>query len=135
MTNLQSQGCGRGYDVIMLALHGFDAYGLEISATGVSTAKKYAASEMQRPQEYNFGLGWTGPVTPGNASFVEGNFFKPGWERQISANGDIKFDLVYDYTVTASQKSLLGNNCQDETDEGSSSVLCTRKCVRSGQRA
>ncbi|QRD81434.1 hypothetical protein F9C07_2054151 [Aspergillus flavus] len=37
-------------------------------------------------------------VTPGNASFVEGDFFKPGWERQISANGDIKFDLVYDYT-------------------------------------
>ena len=104
MTHLQYQGCGRGYDVIMLALHGFDAYGLEISATGVSTAKKYAASEMQRPQEYNFGLGWTGPVTPGNASFVEGDFFKPGWERQISANGDIKFDLVYDYTVTASQK-------------------------------
>ncbi|KAK6837537.1 hypothetical protein RU639_001422 [Aspergillus parasiticus] len=91
-------GCGRGYDVIMLALHGFDAYGLEISATGVSTAKKYAASEMQRPQEYNFGLGWTGPVTPGNASFVEGDFFKPGWERQISANEDIRFDLVYDYT-------------------------------------
>ncbi|KAB8212057.1 hypothetical protein BDV34DRAFT_208535 [Aspergillus parasiticus] len=47
---------------------------------------------------YNFGLGWTGPVTPGNASFVEGDFFKPGWERQISANEDIKFDLVYDYT-------------------------------------
>ncbi|KAE8338033.1 hypothetical protein BDV24DRAFT_177144 [Aspergillus arachidicola] len=47
---------------------------------------------------YNFGLGCMGSVTPGNASFVEGDFFKPGWERQISANEDIKFDLVYDYT-------------------------------------
>ncbi|KAE8359570.1 hypothetical protein BDV27DRAFT_149480 [Aspergillus caelatus] len=37
-------------------------------------------------------------VPPGNASFVQGDFFKPDWERQISASGDIKFDLVYDYT-------------------------------------
>ncbi|KAH8432480.1 uncharacterized protein LDX57_010117 [Aspergillus melleus] len=70
-------GCGKGYDVVMLALHGFDVYGLDVSATGVSTAKEYARGELANPQGYNFG---------------SGDFFKSDWE------DGMKFDLIYDYT-------------------------------------
>ncbi|KIW96623.1 uncharacterized protein Z519_02014 [Cladophialophora bantiana CBS 173.52] len=31
-----AQGCGRGYDVVMLALHGLDAFGLEVYQTAVT---------------------------------------------------------------------------------------------------
>jgi len=41
-----AQGCGRGYDVVALALHGYDAYGLEISSTAVSAAEGYASSVL-----------------------------------------------------------------------------------------
>ncbi|CAH0040735.1 unnamed protein product [Clonostachys rhizophaga] len=33
-------GCGKGYDVVALALHGFDTYGLEISGKGAATARQ-----------------------------------------------------------------------------------------------
>ncbi|KAE8356032.1 hypothetical protein BDV28DRAFT_154911 [Aspergillus coremiiformis] len=37
-------------------------------------------------------------ATPGRVSFVEGDFFKLDWERQVSAEGGVQFYLVYDYT-------------------------------------
>lgn len=91
MTN--KQGCGRGYDVAMLALHGFDAWGLEISSTAVATAEKYASSEVQSPGEHNFGSAEYRKPQAGEAKLVEGDFFKSGWE-----DGQ-KFDVIYDYTV------------------------------------
>ncbi|PYI03171.1 S-adenosyl-L-methionine-dependent methyltransferase [Aspergillus sclerotiicarbonarius CBS 121057] len=91
-------GCGKGYDPVMLALHGFDVYGLDISATGVSEARGYAASELQRPQGYNFSSGNSEcPADVGSVNFIKGNVFGSEWERQ-ALNGDEKFDLVYDYT-------------------------------------
>lgn len=33
-------GCGKGYDVLLLAAHGYDAYGLEISGTALTEARK-----------------------------------------------------------------------------------------------
>lgn len=87
------QGCGKGYDVVMLALHGFDAIGLEISQKGVSVAEEYACRELQMTQEYNFGPAWTGKYGRGSVSFIHGDFFQPG-----SAT-EKKFDVIYDYTV------------------------------------
>lgn len=92
------QGCGKGYDPVMLALHGFDVYGLDISATGVSEARKYAASEMQSPQGYNFSSGTATTADIGNVKFVAGDFFSSEWESETLRDGE-KFDLVYDYTV------------------------------------
>ncbi|KAI9869994.1 MAG: hypothetical protein M1830_004858, partial [Pleopsidium flavum] len=43
----RSKGCGRGYDVLALALHGFDAYGLEISPTAVSPAEEYVSDVLE----------------------------------------------------------------------------------------
>lgn len=45
-----AQGCGRGYDVVMLALHGFDVIGLELSPKGAEVARAYAESELSDPQ-------------------------------------------------------------------------------------
>ncbi|KAE8389089.1 thiol methyltransferase [Aspergillus alliaceus] len=91
-------GCGRGYDVVMLALHGFDAYGVEISATGVATAQSYASEELQKPQAYNFGKQRSGSASPGNVTFIEGDFFKTDWELNALKGGEALFDIIYDYT-------------------------------------
>ncbi|PLN85831.1 S-adenosyl-L-methionine-dependent methyltransferase [Aspergillus taichungensis] len=83
----------------MLALHGFDAYGVEISATAVAEARKYAAAEMSRPQEYNFGQALSQTRDAGSATFVVGDFFETGWKRgEEVLDAEIEFDLVYDYT-------------------------------------
>ncbi|KAI9928457.1 hypothetical protein MW887_002502 [Aspergillus wentii] len=84
-------GCGKGYDVVMLALHGFDVYGLEVSETGVSVAKEYARNELIHPQEYNFGSS-AQRQDRGEVVFIQGDFFKSDWD------AGIKFDLIYDYT-------------------------------------
>ncbi|KAL3265158.1 hypothetical protein ABHI18_000063 [Aspergillus niger] len=91
-------GCGRGYDVVMLALHGFDAYGVEISATGVAAAQTYASKELQRPQAYNFGEQESDSANPGNVTFLEGDFFKTDWEPNNLKGGGGLFDIIYDYT-------------------------------------
>ncbi|KAL4767539.1 S-adenosyl-L-methionine-dependent methyltransferase [Aspergillus nidulans var. acristatus] len=82
----------------MLALHGFDVYGLDVSARGVTLAREYAEAELARPQAYNFGSDWASTERKGQAkgrgkvTFIEGDFFQSGWEARI------KFDLIYDYT-------------------------------------
>lgn len=99
----RSKGCGRGYDVVMLALHGFDAYGLEISSGAVAVAEAYAASELSQPSAYNFCDSASNTrETPGHVSFLRGDFFQKDWEANVPLESGMKFDLVYDYTVTLS---------------------------------
>lgn len=97
-----AQGCGRGYDVITLALHGFDAYGLEISETAVSEAGEFAEKELTSPQECNFGKAWKENPSvfqpgKGKAQFVEGDFFDAAWLEGLDVE---QFDVIYDYTVS-----------------------------------
>jgi len=85
----------------MLALHGLDAYGLEISPIGAQTADSYTRAQMKEPLSYNFGSAEyekSHPV-PGQVEIVEGDFFASDWlsQRDIDA-----FDIVYDYTVCSS---------------------------------
>ncbi|KAH7119371.1 S-adenosyl-L-methionine-dependent methyltransferase [Dactylonectria estremocensis] len=88
-------GCGKGYDVVALALHGFDAYGLEVSDKGAVTARQYAASELAEPSEYNYHDLDTWPTgDAGGVTIVAGDFFQKGWE----PHGLKGFDLIYDYT-------------------------------------
>ncbi|KAF2752072.1 S-adenosyl-L-methionine-dependent methyltransferase [Sporormia fimetaria CBS 119925] len=91
-------GCGRGYDPVMLALHGFDAWGLEISETAVETAQGYAAGQLKEPSSDNFPKvdGWSRPEA-GSVAFVQGDFFKRDWEKAIPGD-DKRFDVIYDYT-------------------------------------
>lgn len=114
INTIKRQGCGKGYDVVMLALHGFDVWGLDISETGVQVAREYAKAELANPQAYNFGKHWGGneneTTTPGKVTFIAGDFFDRAWEAGIpqdesesesgSESGLIQFDLIYDYTVS-----------------------------------
>lgn len=110
-------GCGRGVDVLLLASFGFDAYGLEYSATAVEACKKEESENHSwyRVRDHSAGQG--------KVTFVQGDFFDDGWLQKIGVplNG---FDIIYDYTVrTASLFSTL-IFCLDSTywsrDYGSS---------------
>ncbi|CEJ55414.1 hypothetical protein PMG11_01675 [Penicillium brasilianum] len=91
-------GCGRGYDVVMLALHGFDAYGLEISDTAVKEAEKYSSTELAKPSSYHFGTEQRPSSTPGSVTFFQGDFFTSQWDFKGGIDVNTKFDVVYDYT-------------------------------------
>ncbi|KAK2591341.1 hypothetical protein QQS21_010966 [Conoideocrella luteorostrata] len=91
-------GCGRGYDVAMLALHGFDVYGLEVSAKGAEVARHHATKELEHPQGYNIGdESWSG-TQPGAVKIIAGDFFARDWERTLAEDEWEGFDLIYDYT-------------------------------------
>ncbi|KAL3439601.1 S-adenosyl-L-methionine-dependent methyltransferase, partial [Aspergillus tetrazonus] len=101
-------GCGRGYDVITFALHGFDACGLEVSTTAVSEARAFAKKELCSPQSRNFGDKFDRErarhIGVGKTQFLQGDFFTDTWIENETAGLDQgktengKFDLVYDYT-------------------------------------
>lgn len=87
-------GCGTGYDVTMLALHGFDAYGLDVSEKGIEAAKQYSTKELANPQDYNFKHDNDRPkVSNPTTSFFVGNYFNDDWNLE-----NLKFDMIYDYT-------------------------------------
>ncbi|KAL2145869.1 hypothetical protein VTI28DRAFT_5951 [Corynascus sepedonium] len=97
-------GCGKGYDVVMLALHGYDAYGLEVSQKGVVTARVHAAGQLAAPSKDNFSSASQGGQYPvserGRVKFVVGDFFARDWESDCCSDdqGFAGFDLIYDYT-------------------------------------
>ncbi|KAK4225843.1 S-adenosyl-L-methionine-dependent methyltransferase [Podospora fimiseda] len=92
-------GCGKGYDVVMLALHGFDVWGLEVSAKGVKTAREYAEMELERISEYNFGEGKGYLGGRGSVKIVQGNFFGKEWEKEVFGEEEERgFEVIYDYT-------------------------------------
>lgn len=85
-------GCGKGYDVLLLASFGYDAFGLEVSESAV---KRCYEEQRDHGHEY--------PVKDedagaGTATFVVGDFFATDWMKAIA--GDGKVDLIYDYTVS-----------------------------------
>ncbi|OWT37741.1 hypothetical protein J008_00561 [Cryptococcus neoformans] len=68
-------GCGRGYDVHLLASTGLDAIGLDIAPTGVEAAKRWIGSQ---------------PSTSGKTDVLVQDFF--------AYDPPNKFDVIYDYT-------------------------------------
>lgn len=88
-------GCGRGYDVLLLASFGYDAYGLEISETAVRRAKEEQEKHSDRYPTRDETIG------AGTAYFFQGDFFDP--ETWVSSIGRAEvsegFDVIYDYTV------------------------------------
>ncbi|KUJ11960.1 S-adenosyl-L-methionine-dependent methyltransferase [Mollisia scopiformis] len=84
-------GCGRGYDVLLLAAHGYDAYGLEISEKALEEAKK-VEKEKGGDKIYSTKPG----VERGTVTWLSGDFFHDGFLKDVEGEG--KFDLIYDYT-------------------------------------
>lgn len=66
-------GCGRGVDVLLLASFGYDAYGLECSATAVDACKK---EEKENHSPYRVR---DEKVGKGKIIFVQGDFFDDTW--------------------------------------------------------
>ena len=84
-------GCGRGYDVLLLASFGYDAYGLEVSEKAVQGCiQEQKTNGGKYPVEDE-------SVGTGTASFIQGDFFSDDWIKDIP--GGPYFDLIYDYTV------------------------------------
>jgi hypothetical protein len=82
----------------MLALNGFDVWGLEVCDQAVRTANETVGSQLANPSEDNFGASQT-HFQPGKAQVILEDFFQHDWESQTtSAPGS--FDLIYDYTVS-----------------------------------
>jgi methyl halide transferase len=91
----------------MLALHGFDAYGLEVSQTAVSTAESYSKHQQDNVSPENFSnLDSRPSIEPGKIQFVLGDFFGNELERQCPKEASEGFDLIYDYTVTSSRRKF-----------------------------
>ncbi|KAL8676800.1 MAG: hypothetical protein Q9186_006707 [Xanthomendoza sp. 1 TL-2023] len=82
-------GCGRGYDVLLLANYGYDAYGLEVSEKAVERCyeeKKVNEHKYMRKGHSN---------NAGTSTFIKGDFFDTQWVHAVPGG---KFDLIYDYT-------------------------------------
>ena len=88
-------GCGRGYDVLMLASRGYEAYGLDISETAVQRCREEKGKNGHKYVVRDEGVGL------GMASFMSGDFFDAAnWKGEGMEKGfSEKFDLIYDYTV------------------------------------
>ena len=84
-------GCGKGYDVLLLASFGYDAFGLEISEAAVNRCyeEQKANGHSYFVRNDTFGAG--------AVNFIHGDFFGTDWVTNIE--GDGKIDLIYDYTV------------------------------------
>jgi SAM-dependent methyltransferase len=122
-------GCGKGYDVHLLAAHGYDAFGLEVG-NAVEAARKFAGEVSQR-EEY---AAKDKTVGKGNVEFVEGDFYKGDWEKSV-AGDQSGFDIIYDYTVSGMPCLCclcIAPNISNLTRRRSSSVPCHQKSDQPG---
>jgi SAM-dependent methyltransferase len=86
-------GCGKGYDVLLLAAFGYDAYGLEVSQGALQAARKHEVEAESNDIYTVKGKG------KGNVKWLSGDFFKDDFKANVDT--EAKFDLIYDYTVSS----------------------------------
>ena len=84
-------GCGRGYDVLLLASFGYDAYGLEASETAVKRCLEEQQVNGKNYPVKDIAIG------AGNVSFINGDFFEKELANRMGVEN---FHLIYDYTVS-----------------------------------
>jgi hypothetical protein len=89
-------GCGKGYDVALLASWGYNAYGLEVSSHAADGATKYLAEPGPGPLEGEYKVK-DEKVGTGVKKCLIGDFFEDAWIKEIG--GESRFDLIYDNTV------------------------------------
>jgi len=87
-------GCGRGYDVLLFAQHGYDAVGVEVAEKAVESAKQFIAEEEEKTRKSN----QNGEIQQqGKAEFVVGDFFQDSWLHKVGVEAG-QWDVIYDYT-------------------------------------
>ena len=84
-------GCGRGYDVLLLASFGYDAFGLELGETATRKAREEHKKNGHKYPVRDEAVG------AGTVTFVTGDFYKEDWVQTLGGTGT--FELIYDYTV------------------------------------
>ncbi|KAI4736196.1 S-adenosyl-L-methionine-dependent methyltransferase [Aureobasidium sp. EXF-12298] len=102
-------GCGKGYDVLLLASWGYDAVGVEAAATAVKAANAESKGWEEKP-EYVVKDETKGR---GSAKFVFGDFFEKEWEKDAIGEDGSKegqWDLIYDYTFLCALPPALRPN-------------------------
>ena len=82
----------------MLALHGLETWGLEVSQVAVDTASENVNAQLADPSPHNY-VKESPRSKPGNAEVILGDFFKRDWEQQLGANFE-GFDVIFDYTAS-----------------------------------
>ncbi|KAI4127385.1 MAG: hypothetical protein LQ347_004622 [Umbilicaria vellea] len=100
-------GCGRGYDVLLLASFGYDAYGLEVSESATQRCEEEQANNAHKYPVRDEAVG------AGTATFLNGNFFEETWLKEVDGEG--KFELMFDYTASLTL-----------TDAACSCLMCLR---------
>ncbi|KAF2475570.1 S-adenosyl-L-methionine-dependent methyltransferase [Lindgomyces ingoldianus] len=88
-------GCGKGYDVALLAAAGYDAYGIEISESAAGVCREWLREPGEGKEgEYKV---WDEKVGKGKMKCVLGDFFEDAW---VEEAGGLRegFDLIYDNT-------------------------------------
>lgn len=94
-------GCGRGYDVLLFASFGFDAYGLEVSDSAVRQCMLERETNGHKYPVQNDLVG------SGKVEFLNGDFFGDAWAKDVGID---VFDVIYDYTVGACPPELAAYN-------------------------
>lgn len=132
-------GCGRGYDVLLLAAYGYDAVGLEISETAVKACEVLrdqvesglAGNEVEGLDKDVLDLYQTKDdhIGRGTASFVAGDFFSDDWMAEGGTQqSSHKWDLVYDYTflsaLPVSMRPKWAGRMRDLVDPAGGRLLC-----------
>lgn len=84
-------GCGKGYDVFLLASYGYDAYGLDTSPLALDAARAFA-KDANRDASYPLRDGSEGR---GEAKFLLEDFFADDFFSETDGG---HFDVIYDYT-------------------------------------
>lgn len=84
-------GCGRGYDVLLFASHGYDAYGLDVSQTAVDACQELDKEQGDDDKKYPVK---NTKVGRGSRQFLAVDFF----EDDFSSHTNGGFDIIYDYT-------------------------------------
>ncbi|KAL9086638.1 MAG: hypothetical protein Q9159_004047 [Coniocarpon cinnabarinum] len=84
-------GCGRGYDVLVLASQGYESFGLEISPEAVKACNEFAKANASEYVQADASR------ASGSHHFIAGDFFSDTWRSETGDSAD-GFDLIFDYT-------------------------------------
>ncbi|KAF1940994.1 S-adenosyl-L-methionine-dependent methyltransferase [Clathrospora elynae] len=94
-------GCGKGYDVALFAAHGWDAFGLEVSAHAAEAAREYLENAGKEAYKMMDEAGKKLDVQRGSMKVLEGDYFEDGWLEKVEGwgeEGGKGFDVIYDNT-------------------------------------
>ncbi|KAK3370262.1 S-adenosyl-L-methionine-dependent methyltransferase [Podospora didyma] len=117
-------GCGRGYDVLLLAAFGYDVTGLDCSATGIQEARE---NQQKVSGEEAYAPKFDG-VSKGSVKWLEGNFFRDDFLGETATSPGGKFDLIYDYTflvaLPADQRPKWAKRMSELLQPGTGRLVC-----------